>query len=158
MITLDTERTTGKYGYYNSWITFADDNIMLFFPSGDETSRIESLSTDELKSEIAEVMAAFFPQPYEGFDFRPDNVLVSQWSSKPNFRGSYYYQKVGRTFDFEDLQAPLNGSTDPDDPNTLFFAGESFNDFYWGTVDSALMSGEVVAYRMLGKIPKRYYN
>ena len=80
---------------------------------------------------------------------QPDEVIVTRWSQKENFLGSYSYSKAGRSFasDAENLKERVGN---------LFFAGEATNVDEWhATTVGAWGTGELAADDMASALEDR---
>ena len=158
-----------KRGHYPLWMRYRNapkgKNLFMCYIGGAEAARVEGLSSDQIKDEIeshfrkclGKVVSEKYS--YEQNDktmdgaFRPVAVAKTDWSSTPQFCGSYSSFPVHAFSDtpMEDLEKPLAGSNGADRRSeTLFFAGEGYDKAFNGWVQGAYFSGERVAEKILG--------
>ena len=97
---------------------------------GDEAKRIETLDTNTLKDEIQEVLFATYGsrRGFEKSDFRPKDVMVTNWGSDPYFQGSYTFFPV-KAFSEEDS---WDNYIKP--VSCIHFGGEAFDEKYSGFI------------------------
>ena len=166
-------------GYYPLWMEYKNTNedmhLLMCYLGGSQAERVESLNEEQLKGEIEELFSKAFPLESNA-DCRPTSVAVTNWSRNPLFCGSYSYFPVGAFEDVpeSDYRCGLTGiektdrkgssvrgspkSTQSDDEshgskcNTLYFAGEAFDDKFNGWVQGGYLSGERVARSILDAI------
>eukprot|EP00978_Attheya_sp_CCMP212_P047450 scaffold421372_cov69-Attheya_sp.AAC.6 len=140
--------------------TFESQHLFMCYLGGAEARRVECLTTEQIADEVEELFRRAFEHTLSnGQDptlcFRPSSVAVTDWSNNPMFRGSYSVYPVGAFADvpFSDLTKGLNGveghEEDVTNRETLYFAGEAFDDKFNGWVQGAYMSGERLAKKIL---------
>lgn len=120
--------------------------ILTGWISGDKAKEMEKLSIDQLKAALLSLLTHFLK------DFEISNVktiLPTNWTSKPNFRGSYTYRSIKsdelnvRTCDLAEPVFRENGDL------VLQFAGEATHKNYYGTMHGAVETGWREAQRII---------
>jgi len=99
--------------------------------TGDYSERIESLSDDQVKSEVMDVVRAMFPKVAVP---EPTGFFFPRWYSDPLYRGSYSNWPASFVAQHHtNLRASLG---------RLWFAGEALSEKYFGFLHGAYFEGE----------------
>ncbi|XP_078419485.1 peroxisomal N(1)-acetyl-spermine/spermidine oxidase-like isoform X2 [Cetorhinus maximus] len=116
-------------------------HILLGWSSGREAEFMETLSEEELASNITRILRQFTGKPVPW----PKNVFVTKWFSNPYTRGSYSFISINSTGDMIDtLAEPLpqeGGDGHLSKMLQVLFAGEATHRSYHSTTHGALVSG-----------------
>ncbi|XP_078089540.1 peroxisomal N(1)-acetyl-spermine/spermidine oxidase-like [Mustelus asterias] len=124
-------------------------HVLLSWISGKEAEFVETLSEDELASNITRILRQFTGKPVP----RPKNVFVTKWFSDTYTRGSYSHISINSTGDMIDkLAEPLpqaGGDGHLSKMLQVLFAGEATHRNYHSTTHGALLSGWREAERLI---------
>ncbi|XP_043554065.1 peroxisomal N(1)-acetyl-spermine/spermidine oxidase-like isoform X2 [Chiloscyllium plagiosum] len=124
-------------------------HILLGWSSGKEAEFMETLSEEDLVSNITRILRQFTGKPVP----RPKNAFVTKWFSNPYTRGSYSHISIDSTGDMIDtLAEPLPQEGDKGHPRKtmqILFAGEATHRSYHSTSHGALLSGWREADRLI---------
>ncbi|XP_057296945.1 uncharacterized protein LOC130625848 [Hydractinia symbiolongicarpus] len=126
---------TSSRGKYSHWQNFNRPNlvpgkhILLGTLTGDFCHDHQKKTDEEVKKEIYKVLKNVYPQAS-----MPIEMVRNKWSLNPHFMGAYSYQVTGITeSDHAALKHPVDQS--------LWFAGEYANGWYFGYTHGAFASG-----------------
>ncbi|KNE66824.1 hypothetical protein AMAG_11307 [Allomyces macrogynus ATCC 38327] len=135
-----------RKGYYPIWQNVmapgyfepASDgkrNIIMVTLTGNEATRAERLTNDQIIDEVMAVLRQMYP----GQEIpRPTDIVVPRWKADPLFHGSFTNWPLGMTLEsWENLVAPLN--------KRFFFSGEMASLTMFGYVHGALDAGQTTA-------------
>ncbi|XP_051870659.1 peroxisomal N(1)-acetyl-spermine/spermidine oxidase-like [Pristis pectinata] len=124
-------------------------HMLLGWISGKEAEFIETLSDEEISSNITRVLRQFTGLSVP----EPNNVYVTKWFSNPYIQGSYSHIAVKSTGDMIDTLAkplPQEGADGyPSKMLQVLFAGEATHRSYHSTTHGALLSGWREADRLI---------
>ncbi|XP_067848266.1 peroxisomal N(1)-acetyl-spermine/spermidine oxidase-like [Heptranchias perlo] len=124
-------------------------HILLGWTSGREAEFMETLSEEELASNITRILRQFTGKPVP----QPKNVFITKWFSNSYTRGSYSHISINSTGDMIDtLAEPLpqeEGDEYPSKMLQVLFAGEATHWRYHSTTHGALLSGWREAERLI---------
>ncbi|XP_048393056.1 peroxisomal N(1)-acetyl-spermine/spermidine oxidase-like isoform X2 [Stegostoma tigrinum] len=124
-------------------------HILLGWSSGREAEFIETLSEEDLVSNITRILRQFTGRPVP----QPKNAFVTKWFSNPYTRGSYSHISINSTGDMIDtLAEPLPQEGDDghlSEMMQVLFAGEATHRTYHSTTHGALLSGWREADRLI---------
>lgn len=147
--------TNPKRGYYPEWLTWGTTDthrILMGYVVGEEGLRVEDLAPETVKDEVEQVFKNAYGSAHPGANFRPAEVMVTDWGKNPRFMGSYSLlgPHAMQNSSWGDLKEPLSGTTDRSAAKTLYFTGEAQDVDYSGFVHGALNSGAATAGQILG--------
>lgn len=115
-------------------------NILSVWVGGKSSIEMETKSDEE----ILEQLNILIPKVVEKDDGAPITLPIrmirTNWSSQPNFRGSYSNRGISATIagvTNKDLATPVNING----KNVIFFAGEATNENHFSTVHGAVETG-----------------
>ncbi|XP_038640503.1 peroxisomal N(1)-acetyl-spermine/spermidine oxidase-like isoform X2 [Scyliorhinus canicula] len=124
-------------------------HMLLTWSSGREAEFMETLSEEEIASNITSLLRQFMGRPVP----RPKHVFMSKWFSNPYIRGSYSHVSINSTGDmFDTLAEPLpqeKGDGHLSEKLQVLFAGEATQRRYHSTTHGALLSGWREADRLI---------
>ncbi|XP_052771740.1 spermine oxidase-like [Mya arenaria] len=124
-------------------------NVISAWVCGKEALYMESLSEDQIASDIRDVLQKFLKKDIPA----PSRVIRTRWGNSKNTRGSYCFIKVGASVsDVETLGQPLNNAQGQP---VVQFAGEATHPSFYSTTHGALLTGHREAKRILDlyKVP-----
>lgn len=105
---------------------------------GEEASRVEALTDDEITAELVATLAAAFPAASVP---APAALAVRRWGNEPLYMGAYSFLPAGALpAGWERLHRPLCGGR-------VFLGGEAMQPDYSGYLQGALLSGREAAGR-----------
>uniref|UniRef100_UPI00398EABA8 peroxisomal N(1)-acetyl-spermine/spermidine oxidase-like n=1 Tax=Pristiophorus japonicus TaxID=55135 RepID=UPI00398EABA8 len=124
-------------------------HILLGWISGREAEFMETLTEEELASNLTRILRQFTGKPVP----RPKNLYITKWFSNSYTQGSYSHISINSTGDMIDtLAEPLpqeGGDRYPSKKLQLLFAGEATHRSYHSTTHGALLSGQREADRLI---------
>ena len=117
---------------------FPGANAIQFHIVGDDARRYEQLPLNDTVEEIIEMLEIYVNSEVPA----PIDVHVTQWSTDPQFNGSYFVWPIGLVEDqWLEALRPLD--------QKLFFAGEHTSTDYFAFVHGALQSGNTTVDHIL---------
>ncbi|MBN3312268.1 PAOX oxidase, partial [Atractosteus spatula] len=128
-------RPTEKYGH-----------LLCGWIAGEESEYMETLSEEEVKQSITQVIRRFTGNPV----ITPKRILRSQWHLDPYTCGSYSYVAVGcSASDIDSIAEPLPLKQSHSEPLQVLFAGEATSKSFFSTTHGALLAGWREADRLI---------
>ena len=126
------------------WTTHPEDTCALTgWVGGPRSKALLAKSEAELADFGCHALARLFHLPAETLRDQLEACVTHNWSTDPNFFGSYSYAGVGGARASSRLAEPIE--------HTLYFAGEHTDTTgHWGTAHGALRSGYRAANQILG--------
>ncbi|XP_053306604.1 peroxisomal N(1)-acetyl-spermine/spermidine oxidase-like [Spea bombifrons] len=126
-------------------------HVLCGFIAGEESAFMETLTDEEVLSNMTAVLRQFTGDPNLS---PPIRILRSRWHSEPYTRGSYSYVAVGNSGKNVDILAqPLPNDRKADKPLQVLFAGEATHRNFYSTTHGALLSGWREAERLISRYP-----
>lgn len=138
-----------RKGYYPKWKPLKDSekHILMCSVTGEEAKRVEQIENkDQIKKEISEILKNAFGKSKPDENFTPQDIFVTNWSTDPNFLGSYSYFPV-QAFNYQGATMQAMRCSIGND--RVFFAGEAYDDKYFAYVHGAKRNGEMVGQQII---------
>ena len=128
-----------------AWTKSFDQTLHIFM-TGEGAKYMETLSTDQVKTDLMRCLRKFIPNLPE-----PMKIVITRWSSNQNILGSYSYPTV------ESVKAGVGPKNlaEPTGDGHILFAGEATNAKYFSTVHGAIESGWREADRIISSFTEK---
>jgi hypothetical protein len=118
-----------KWQFFFNLYNYNNQPILLAFNTGSSAIKLENEDDATIKNDVMTVLEKIYNQTIP-----EPKIIRTKWAMDPLSGGSYSVIPVnGSLDDFDRLAEPIN--------NTIFFAGEATDKYYYGTVHGAYISG-----------------
>ena len=140
---------TDKRGYQPNWVVWDNDKkILLLIFYGDDSIRAESLTQDQFKDEMQEMLQKAF-KGQDSNIFRPTEIKFHPWSKDENFLGGWSSFPAGALStdaEWNDYECAVKIDKDGREGTPwLYFAGEGFSKEFHVFLHGAYHRGEECA-------------
>ena len=125
-----------------------DISISIFPIIGEGAKYMETLSTEQVKTDLMRRLREFIPTLPD-----PMKIVITRWGSNQNILGAYSYPTV------DSVKAGVGPKNlaEPIGDERVLFAGEATNAKYFSTVHGAIESGWREADRIIVSLTKKMF-
>ena len=125
-----------------------DISIPIFLIIGEGAKYMETLSTEQVKTDLMRRLREFIPNLPD-----PMKIVITRWGSNENILGAYSYPTV----DSAKAGVGPKNIAEPIGDERILFAGEATNAKYFSTVHGAIESGWREANRIISSLTKKMF-